>query len=111
MARNLKRDYIVKIMKMEAPNGYKFDIANYLHNPSYDYDYPSFVKVIDEDEKTETIRRVSYYKYYNGEGEYREETYKIEKDGGNWQVVKSLKENVLESSNRFNIKKLLTFCN
>ena len=29
MARNLKKDYIKKILSMEAPNGYKFDIANY----------------------------------------------------------------------------------
>ena len=37
MARNLKPEYINKIRKLEVPNGYKFDIANYLYNPSVCY--------------------------------------------------------------------------
>ena len=89
MSRNLKPEYINKIRSVEAPNGYKFDIANYLYNPSYDNDYPSFVKMISETEDTQTFRRVYYFKYYNGTGEYTK---------------------VLEASNRYNVKKLLTFC-
>ena len=69
MARNLKKDYIKKILSMEAPNGYKFDIANYLYNPAYGNDYPAFQKVIAETEDTETIRRVYYMKHYDGTGE------------------------------------------
>lgn len=108
--RNLNRDYIRKILNIEAPNGYKFDLANYLHNPAYGYDYPAFVKKLDEDENTETFRRVYYMKYYGGDGEYKEETYTREKNGGAWQVVHTISEKVLESSKRFNINKLLTFC-
>lgn len=111
MSRNLKRDYILKIMKIDAPNGYKFDLANYLHNPSYHYDYPSFIKEIAEDQETITMRRVYYFKYYNGTGEYREEIYKVNKsEEGTWHIVKNPKENMLEESKRFNINKLLTFC-
>lgn len=110
MARNMKKDYILKIMKMEVPNGYKFDIANYLHNPSYSYDYPSFRKVIAEDEETLTVRRVYYFKHYDGKGEYIEEFFKEIKNGDSWQFVKEHKENILEKSNRFNINKLITFC-
>lgn len=109
MARNLKPDYINKIRKTAAPNGYAFDIGNYLYNPSYDYDYPSFIKTVAEDEKTETVRRVSYFKHYDGSGEYTLEVYTRPKSSG-WAVCKTLEEKVLEQSNRFNLKKLLTFC-
>ena len=39
MARNLKKDYIRKIMSLDAPNGYRFDIENYLYNPAYGNDF------------------------------------------------------------------------
>lgn len=110
MARNLKKDYIKKILSMEAPNGYKFDIANYLYNPAYGNDYPAFFKVIAATEDTETIRRVYYMKHYDGTGEYIAETFTRKKDGDAWQIVKSQTEEVLEAANRYNVKKLLMFC-
>ena len=110
MARNLTKDYIKKILSMEAPNGYKFDIANYLYNPAYGNDYPAFQKVIAETEDTETIRRVYYMKHYDGTGEYIAETFTRKKDGDAWQIVKGRTEEILEAANRYNVKKLLTFC-
>ena len=110
MARNLKKDYIKKILSMEAPNGYKFDIAHYLYNPAYGNDYPAFQKVIAETEDTETIRRVYYMKHYDGTGEYIAETFTRKKDGDAWQIVKGRTEEILEAANRYNVKKLLTFC-
>lgn len=110
MARNLKREYIKKMLSMEAPNGYKFDIANYLYNPAYGNDYPAFFKVIATTEDTETIRRVYYMKHYDGTGEYIAETFIRKKDGDVWQIVKSRTEEILEAANRYNLKKLLTFC-
>lgn len=111
MARNTKPAYINKIRAIEAPNGYKFDIANYLYNPAFSYDYPSFYKVIESDETTETVRRVYYFKHYDGSGEYIAETYKRNKNGNGWQVTTGSTEEILEKSNRYNVKKLLTFCN
>lgn len=110
MARNLKPEYINKIRRLEAPNGYKFDIANYLYNPAYGNEYPAFQKVIAETDTTETIRRVYYLKHYDGTGEYIAETFTRQKNGAEWQVVKGRKEEVLEAANRYNVKKLLTFC-
>lgn len=110
MSRNLKPAYIKKLIHTEAPNGYKFDVANYLYNPSYGYDYPAFKKKIAEDEETETYRRIYYFKYYNGTGEYLAETYSMKKNGGEWQVVKGRTEEKLEQANRFNLNKLLSFC-
>ena len=111
MSRNLKPEYINKIRAIQAPNGYKFDLANYLYNPAYGYDYPAFVKMIGETETTQTFRRIYYFKHYNGNGEYISEEYTRVKDGNSWQVVKNHTETVLEQSNRYNVKKLLTFCN
>ena len=110
MARNFKRDYINRILNMEVPNGYKFDLANYLHNPHLNYEYPSFNKVIEEDESSITERRVYYFKYYNGTGEYREMIYKVNKSKDAWNVIRTISEKTLEESNRFNIKKLIGFC-
>lgn len=109
--RNRKPEYIKKMINTEAPNGYKFDLANYLYNPSFDYDYPSFLKMIEQTETTETYKRIYYFKYYDGEGEYLEEIFTRIKDGDAWQVVKNRTEKSLEKSNRFNLKKLLSFCN
>jgi len=110
MSRNLKPDYIRKLIETQAPNGYKFDAANYLYNPHLSHEYPSFIKTIAETEKTTTIRRVYYFKHYDGTGEYMEETYETEKSGGTWQFVKQRTENILAQSNRFSLKTLLSFC-
>jgi len=66
--------------------------------------------VIAETETEQTIRRVYYFKHYDGTGEYIAETFTRRKDGDAWQVVKSRTEEVLETAGRYNVKKLLTFC-
>ena len=108
MSRNLKPEYIRKLLKLEIPNGYKFDIANYLHNPVWTHDYPAFVKTVEEDAETFTIRSVEYHKHYDGRGEYVEEfnTYSKSEKGA-WQVAKRHKSVTLETANRFNLNRLL----
>ena len=110
MARNRTPEYINRLRKTEAPNGFKFDIANYLYIPSLCHDYPHFIKVIAEDDETEKIKSVFYEKYYDGTGAYKVETYHRKKEGTNWQVVTSYTCTLLEKSNRFSLSKLLTFC-
>lgn len=114
MSRNRAAAYINKIRAIKAPNGYKFDIANYLYNNYFynsasGYDYPAFVKMINETETRQTFRRVYYIKYWDGTGEYKAEEYIRGKNCRDWQVTK--KCTTLEQSNRYSIKKLLTFCN
>ena len=111
MARNRTPEYINKVRAIEAPNGYKFDIANYLYNPAYGNEYPAFIKMIDETEGTQTFRRVYYFKYHDGSGEYIAEEYTVEKGSGSWQIAKNRTETILERATRYSIKKLLTFCN
>ena len=111
MSRNLKKEYINKLIKTAAPNGYKFDIANYLYNPSYDCDYPAFIKTIEETPETITIKRIYYFKHYDGSGEYIEEVFsKPGKSGNGWSVTKEISKKVLEESNRFSLKKILEHC-
>ena len=110
MARNRTPEYINRIRAIEAPNGFKFDIVNYLYNPDLTHEYPSFIKKIAEDESTETFKSIHFMKHYDGTGEYFAQTYTREKNGGSWQVVKDVKNVSLENSNRFNIKRLLAFC-
>lgn len=110
MSRNMKPDYLKKLLHTETPNGYKFDIANYLHNPSYDCEYPAFHKTVSEDETTRTICRVYYFKYYNGTGEYIREVFSVPTSKGGWAVTRSVSKEILETSNRFNLNKLISFC-
>lgn len=107
MSRNLKVDYINKIRAVEVPHGYKFDIVNYLYNPSVEYNYPSFVKKIAESEELETFRNFFYIKFWDGTGAYRVEEYTRKKDGDKWQVVQNRTEKTIKEANRFNLKTLL----
>ena len=112
MARNMNKEYIRKLIKTEAPNGYKFDLANYLYNPSYGYDYPRFKKVIAEDENSITYKVILYFKFYDGNGEYQSETYKVNKEDAKneWVISHDLSKETLAESRRFNLNTLLSFC-
>lgn len=107
MSRNLKRDYLKKLLGIETANGYKVDINNYIYNPSYTHEYPGLVKTTSETETTITKTRFYYMKYYDGSGEYIKETYTGDKNGDTWQVVKDRTEEILETSNRFNLNRLI----
>lgn len=111
MARNLKRDYIKKLINLEVGGGYKFDLANYIHNPNCTHDYPTFVKVVSDDGVTVEEKRIYYIKRYDGTGSYMEESYTYRKDQGSWVFLENVKKNELESANRFNLNKLVSFCN
>lgn len=113
MARNLKKDYIKKLMGIVTLNGYKCDIANYLANPSFDHEYPNFVKMIAENDVFKTFRAVRYFKYRDGSGDYEEEIYDISKAdeaAGSWAICHNVRTNKLEESPRFSLKKLVSFC-
>ena len=112
MARNLKKDYLMKLIKTETPNGYKFDFANYVHNPSYEHEYPSFRKVLTEDETSETVREVLYMKHYDGTGTYEAKTMTFDKAEavGGWNIAKNVVTEVLGDGNRFSLKTLISYC-
>ena len=110
MARNRTPEYINRIRKLEAPNGFKFDIANYLYNPSYEHEYPNFTKVIATEGELETVKNIYYFKHYDGSGEYIAQTFQRKKNVNGWQIVSHVKEETIERSNRFNVQKLLSFC-
>lgn len=112
MSRNLKRDNIRKLAAIETKNGYKVDVANYIYNPSHDHDYPGLYKTIENTEEINRIHVVYYFKYYDGTGEYLEKTYSYKKAGElegrpTWNLCNIEHEKVLETSNRFNLNKLI----
>lgn len=107
MARNLKKDNIKKLLAMETSNGFKIDVANYIYNPSYDHEYPSFKKAIKETDNNITFMSVLYFKHYNGGGEYKRQVYTMEKTEGNfWGIAKNMTETIIEESKRFSLKRL-----
>ena len=111
MARNLKRENLKKLAAIKTENGFKMDIASYMYNPSYNYEYPSLVKTLEESEIEVKKQRIYYFKYHNGTGEYIAETYNMIKDGNTWGIAKNVKETKIEESNRFNLNRLVTLAN
>lgn len=111
MTRNRKPEYIKKLLGIVTQNGYRFDVANYLHNPNYEHDYPSFKKVIAEDENRVTYRSVLYVRHYNGGGRYVAQVFSVPKEEvGGWSVIRDLVTTRLEDAPRFSLNKLVSFC-
>ena len=109
MARNMSRDYIRKLVMTKAPNGFRFDIENYLHNPHLDHEYPSFKRVVSETADTLTFESIIYFKFWNGTGEYQRKTYTMPRGEG-WHVCTDMKEERIEEANRFSLKRMLAIC-
>jgi len=108
MAKNLKKANLLKLSKITTENGFKIDLGNYIYNPSYDHDYPSFTKLEKEDDNRKYYTRFKYFKYHNGEGMYFKETYSTKKnnDGNSWSITTDIKEIELKDSKRFSLKTL-----
>lgn len=107
MKRNLSNENIKKLSMIETKNGFKVDVGNYIYNPSYDYDYPSLFKKIEETETHKKYVRIKYFKYYDGTGKYFLETFTNEKSDKIWNVSNNIKKTELEESNRFSLKHLI----
>ena len=105
--RNLKRDYLRKLIQIETANGYKIDLGNYVSNPSHEHEYPGLRKMIKETPEKITYSAVYYFKYYDGTGEYIHKVYSAPNNGDTWNIVNVEDEKKLEASNRFNLKKLV----
>lgn len=110
MARNLKKEYIKKLLGIETANGYKFDVVNYIYNPALNHEYPNLTKVLSETEHERKIACVYYQKHYDGTGEYIYKKYNQPKESDNssgWVIVRESNETLIEANNRFNLNKLI----
>lgn len=109
MARNLKKEYLKKLLAITTANGYKVDLANYIYNPNYRHEYPNLRKVIEETDDAQTISEVYYMKHYDGSGEYIQTTHTAPKqnDGGAWYIISGEAARTLETSSRFSLDKLV----
>ena len=108
MARNLKPENLKKLSLIKTTNGFKIDLANYMYNPSYNHEYPSFLKITNQTETERFYTRVYYFKYHSGTGKYFVETYSSKIDPNNsWSIASNVKQTELEDNNRFNLKHLI----
>lgn len=107
MARNLKKDYIKKLLGIETANGYKIDINNYIYNPIVSYDYPTLKKVIEETPEKITYSKIYYMKYWDGTSDYKQEIYEAPKTEETWVVCDLVVDRVLEPGTRFSLNKLI----
>lgn len=108
MSRNLKKDYLKKLLAISTSNGYKIDLNNYIYNPAHDHEYPSLRKVVEDTPDHITISEVLYFKYYNGTGEYIHKVFTAPKSNDTWSIVDIVSEAKIEDSNRFNLSKLVS---
>lgn len=102
--------------KIEAPNGYKFDLQNYLYNPAFGSEYPAFLKMISETEEKQIFRRVYFFKHYDKSADICVETYARMKNGGAWQIVNKngdYSDKIVEqlpAGTRYSPKLLFPYC-
>ena len=106
MSRNLKKDYLKKLLGISTENGYKIDIANYIYNPATDNDYPTLRKKIDETPEKITISQVYFMRFWDGTAEYREKIYTAPVTNETWCITSEVSERTLEKAGRFNLKRL-----
>jgi hypothetical protein len=114
--KNKKPEYINKLLQIRTPGGYRFDIANYLSNPAYGYEYPRFMRIVEADADRDRVEEIAYIKHYNGTGEYVRETWtKPKRKPGDPKttcyIVRDMKTETLEACNRFSLDKLISYCN
>lgn len=105
-----------KYAKIEAPNGFKFNVGRYLYGFSIGDEYPAFIKEVKQDEKYIYYKQVYFFKHYNGEVSIYVENYSREKNGGNVQIINhnpEYSEEVVErlpKGTRYSPKLLFKYC-
>lgn len=113
---NSKIEKAAKYRKIEAPNGYVFDINNYLYNPAHGSEYPAFIKTIAETDEKTTYKKVYFFRYFDHSAGIYVETYSRLKNGEMWQVINrnpDYSEKIVERlpiGTRFNVKLLFKYC-
>ena len=107
MARNLKRDYLLKLRAIETKNGYRIHLNQYIYGFAHGDEYPKLYKVINETPETKTISSVYYFKYYNGTGKYFHQVYEVPNNNDSVNIVNVIEEHEIEANNRFNLNKLI----
>lgn len=112
MTKNLKKDYLMKLAAIRTKNGYKCDVANYVYNPAYGYEYPNFVKILEENEEKKVVSRIYFFRHYDGRAEIKERIYDVSKAEGSWVIERNAKTTVLAELGkaRFSLNQLISYC-
>lgn len=105
-----------KYAKIEAPNGFKFDVSRYLYGFSYGDEYPAFKKEIKQDEQFKYYKRVYFFKRWDKSSVIYVETFSVDKNGGNVQIINQNPEysdeivEQLPQGTRYSPKLLFKYC-
>ena len=113
---NKKIEQAKKYAKIEAPNGFKFDICRYLYGFAHGEEYPAFIKEIKKENGFTYYKRVYFFKYYDKSCAVFVETYSRQDDGDKWQIINSNpgysdeKVELLPQGTRYSPKLLFKYC-
>ena len=105
-----------KYAKIEAPNGFKFDVSRYLYGFSHGDEYPAFKKEIKQDEQFTYYKRVYFFKRWDKTAVIYVETFSVDKNGGNVQILNRNPEysdeivEQLPKGTRYSPKLLFKYC-
>ena len=105
-----------KYAKIKAPNGFKFDICRYLYGFAHGEEYPAFKKEIKSDEQFTYYKRVYFFKRWDKTAVISVETFSIDKNGGNVQIINSNPGysdeivEILPAGTRYSPKLLFKYC-
>lgn len=114
MKRDLKT--AERYEKIQAPNGYKFEKNRFLYGFSHDDEYPSFIKIVEQDDEKIIYKRVSFFRFFNGSAAVFVTVYPWLKNGGRCQIINTnpdYSEKVVErfpAGTRYSEKLLFKYC-
>lgn len=105
-----------KYAAIKAPNGYEFDFVRYLYGGSIGDEFPSWKKVLSEDDEKTTYKRVYFFKYWDKSAAVYVETFSLMKNGGRVQIINrnpGYSEKIVEKlpqGTRYSPKLLFPYC-
>jgi hypothetical protein len=104
--------------KIINENGFKIDLNKLMYQFAHGDEYPQMRQIISNDNITKIVLTVSFFKFYDGSGEYtiKAEEYKINKEtsfmvGGTGYFNKTYFEEKTIKGTRFNLNKIKELCN
>ena len=106
-----------KYAKIEAPNGFKFDVSRFLYGIAHGEEYPAFIKQVKEDDGFIYYKRVYFFKHWDKSASIYIEHFSRAKNGEKWQIINANPEysdekvEALPVGTRFSPKLLFKYCN
>lgn len=116
---NKSRINLYKKLRGQNFNGYTVNAYSLIYGLSHGDEYPKMQKMVDQPDGSIKVYSISYFKYYDKRGEYYFESYTIPTEEAkkyrSGELIcycqQNRKEVKLEDNNRFNVNKIINYCN